>query len=86
MRMAIPTRTNLEITLRYLASSDSFRTLHQLRSEMNVIPPSRKTILFYYCSCKLDVEYSITVRMSHTFQELNYFVYIPPWGAHCIKI
>jgi hypothetical protein len=30
MRMAIPTRTKLEVTLRYLASSDSFRTLHHL--------------------------------------------------------
>jgi hypothetical protein len=31
MRMAIATRTNkLEITLRYLASGDSFRTLHHL--------------------------------------------------------
>jgi hypothetical protein len=30
MRMAIPTRTKLEITLRYLASGDSFRTLHHL--------------------------------------------------------
>jgi hypothetical protein len=30
MRMAIPTRTKLEITLRYLASGDSFRTLHPL--------------------------------------------------------
>jgi hypothetical protein len=29
-RMAIPTRTKLEITLRYLASGDSFRTLHHL--------------------------------------------------------
>jgi hypothetical protein len=28
IRMAIPTRTKLEITLRYLASGDSFRTLH----------------------------------------------------------
>jgi hypothetical protein len=41
---------------------------------------------FYFCSCNLDVEYFITVRMSHTFQELNYFVYTPTWGAHCIKI
>jgi hypothetical protein len=30
MRMAVPTRTKLEITLRYLASGDSFRTLHHL--------------------------------------------------------
>ncbi|KAJ4447797.1 hypothetical protein ANN_09805 [Periplaneta americana] len=30
MRMAIPTRTKLEITLRYLASGDSFKTLHHL--------------------------------------------------------
>jgi hypothetical protein len=30
MRMAIPTRSKLEITLRYLASGDSFRTLHHL--------------------------------------------------------
>jgi hypothetical protein len=30
MRMAIPTRTKLEITLRYVASGDSFRTLHHL--------------------------------------------------------
>jgi hypothetical protein len=30
MRMAIPTRTKLEIILRYLASGDSFRTLHHL--------------------------------------------------------
>jgi hypothetical protein len=30
MRMAIPTRTKFEITLRYLASGDSFRTLHHL--------------------------------------------------------
>jgi hypothetical protein len=28
--MAITTRTKLEITLRYLASGDSFRTLHHL--------------------------------------------------------
>jgi hypothetical protein len=32
MRMAIPTRTKLDITLRYLASGDSFRTLHPLYS------------------------------------------------------
>jgi hypothetical protein len=30
MRKAIATRTKLEITLRYLASDDSFRTLHHL--------------------------------------------------------
>jgi hypothetical protein len=30
MRMAIPTRTKVEITIRYLASGDSFRTLHHL--------------------------------------------------------
>jgi hypothetical protein len=30
MRMAIPTSTKLEITLRYLTSGDSFRTLHNL--------------------------------------------------------
>jgi hypothetical protein len=30
MRMAIPTRTKLEITLHYLASGDSVRTLHRL--------------------------------------------------------
>jgi hypothetical protein len=30
MIMAIPTRIKLEITLRYLASGDSFRTLHYL--------------------------------------------------------
>jgi hypothetical protein len=30
MRMAVPTRTKLEIILRYLASGDSFRTLHHL--------------------------------------------------------
>jgi hypothetical protein len=30
MRMAIPIRTKLEITLRYLASGDSFRTMHHL--------------------------------------------------------
>jgi hypothetical protein len=30
MRMAIPSRTKLEITLRYMASGDSFRTLHHL--------------------------------------------------------
>jgi hypothetical protein len=30
MRMAIPTRTKLQITLCYLASGDSFRTLHHL--------------------------------------------------------
>jgi hypothetical protein len=43
---------------------------------------ARTTILFYFCSCNLDIEYSITVRISHAFQELNYFIYIPPWGAH----
>jgi hypothetical protein len=32
MRMAIPSRTNMEITLLYLASGDSFRTLHHLYS------------------------------------------------------
>jgi hypothetical protein len=30
MRMATPTRFKSEITLRYLASGDSFRTLHHL--------------------------------------------------------
>jgi hypothetical protein len=55
MRMAIPTRTKLEITLRYLASGGSFRTLHHLhrvpapvRDERATTFSNDKSLLFLF--------------------------------------